>query len=147
MAGLQDRDGGAQLVCDVGNQVTAQLVLPVPRIGHLVERGGQLAQLARRGDVADPGGAFAASHGPGHHDDPFHWTGDTPGHGQAGQQREDRGQPGGAEDGLQQVGLQGPVCAGQPGIGEPDDHLPGALATDQHQRALLRGRHLRGEVR
>jgi len=146
VTGLQDRDGGAQLVRDVGDQVTAQLVLPVPRVGHLVDRGGQLAQFARRSDVADPGGAFAASHGPGHRDDPLHRASDTPGHGQAGEQREDRGQSGGAEDGLQQVGLQSTVRAGQPGIGEPDDGLPDRLAADQHRRALFRGRPLRGEV-
>jgi hypothetical protein len=29
-------------VRDVGDQVPAQLVLPVARVGHLVERGGQL---------------------------------------------------------------------------------------------------------
>ncbi len=59
--GLQDGDRGAQLVGDVGHQVAAQLVLPVARIGHLVERGGQLAQLAQRDDVADPGGASRAT--------------------------------------------------------------------------------------
>jgi len=147
VARLQDRDGSAQLVGDVGDQVAAELVLPVPGVGHLVERGGQLAQFAGRGDGADPGGALAAPHGPGHRDDPLHRPGDPAGHGQAGEQREDRGQPGGAEDGPQQVGLQGMVGAGQPGVGEPYDHLADPVAFRQNRHAALGGRRLRGKAR
>ena len=145
--GLQDRDRGAQLVRDVGDQVAAQLVLPVQGVGHLVERGGQLAQLGRAGDRADPGGAFAASHGPGYRDDPLHRPGDPPGHGQTGEHGQHRGQPGRTPDGPQQVRLQRMVGAGQPGTGEPDDGLTDPVAAHQHRRALLRRSRLRGETR
>ena len=40
VARLQDRDGGAEFVGDVGDQVAADLLLPVQGAGHLVEGGG-----------------------------------------------------------------------------------------------------------
>ena len=126
--GLQHRDRGAQLVGDVGDQVPAQLFLPVPRVGHLVERGRQFAQLAGRGHLADPGGALPAPHGPGHGDDPLHRAGDPPGHGQPGQQRQQRRQPGRARDRPQQLGLQAAVGAAQAGTGEPDHDLADPVA-------------------
>ena len=100
VAGLQDRDRGAQLVGDVGDQVAAQLLLPVQGVGHLVERGRQLTYLTGRSDRADPGGALATSHRPGHGDDLLDRAGDPAGDGEPGRQREQCCQPGSAGDGL-----------------------------------------------
>jgi hypothetical protein len=47
--GLQHRNRRAQLMRYVGDQVAAQLLLPVHGVGHLVESGGQFAQLAGAG--------------------------------------------------------------------------------------------------
>ena len=113
VARLQDGDRGAQLVGDVGDQVAADLLLPVQGAGHLVEGGGQLAQLAGRADLADPGGAVPGRHGPGHRDQPDDRAGDPPGHGEPGQQREQGGQPGRPGDGAQQRGLQAAVGGGR----------------------------------
>jgi tellurite resistance protein TerC len=143
---LQDRDRGAQLVGDIGDQVAAQLFLPVHRAGHLVERGGQLAHLARAGDPADPDAALPAGHPAGHRDDLLDRAGDPPGDGQPGQHGQQRGQPGRARDGPQQRRPQRVVGAGQAGAGEPDVGLPGPLAPHHDRRADLRARRLRGEA-
>ena len=83
VAGLQDRDRRPQLVRDVGDQVAAELLLPVQGVGHQVEGGRQLADLAGGGDRPDPGRAVPLAHRPGHGDQPFHRPGDAPGHAQA----------------------------------------------------------------
>ena len=71
--GLQHRDRGAQLMRDVGDQVTAQLLLPIHRVGHVVERDGKFTQLARAYCLIDLARAKSvrspppARTAPGHH--------------------------------------------------------------------------------
>ena len=119
VAGLQDRDRGPQLVGDVGDQSPAQLLLPVKRVGHLVEGGRQLAQLTRCRDLPDPGGAVAPAHRPGRRDQLPHRPGDPPGHGQPRQQRQHRRQPGRPGYRPQERRLQGVVRGSEAGAGEP----------------------------
>ena len=52
---LEDRQGSAQFVGNVGDQVAAQLIFTVEVIGHLIERFSELAQLART-VLVDTGG-------------------------------------------------------------------------------------------
>ena len=136
--GLQHRDRGAQLVCDVGDQIPAQLLLPVHRAGHLIEGGRQLAQLTRRADLAGPRGAVAGRHRPGHRDQPGDRAGDPPGHGEPGEQGQQGGQAGRARDGAQQRGLQDPVGGPETGTSGPDHGRPDPLAAGHHRRARLR---------
>ena len=79
MSRLEDRDGGAQLVRNVGDQVAAKLLLPVHGVGHLVERDAELGQRRRGGHIADPGGSLATRHSPGHVDNPLHSAGRSAG--------------------------------------------------------------------
>ena len=113
---------------DAGHQVAADLVFAVECIGHLVEGRGQVAQLARGPDLARPRGAVAARHGPGHRDQRRDRAGDPPRHRQAGQQGQQRGQPGRAGDGPQQRGPQQGVGGTEAGSGEPDQGRAQVLA-------------------
>ena len=136
--GLQHRDRGAQLVRDVGDQIPAQLLLPVHRAGHLIEGGRQLAQLTGRADLADARGAVSARHRPGHRDQPGDRAGDPPGHGEPGEQGQQGREAGRARDGPQQRGLQDPVGGPEAGTGGPDHGRPDPLAAGHHRRARLR---------
>src|SRR5207253_8771451 len=138
VARLQNGDGGAQFVRDVGDQVAADLLLPVQGAGHLVEGGGELAQFAGRVDLADPGGAVPRRHGPGRRDQPDDRTGDPPGHGEPGQQGEQGGQPSRTGDGAQQRGLQAAVGGVEPGTGGPNQRGTHPLAADDDRQARLR---------
>ncbi len=113
--GLQHRNRCAQLMRHVGDQIAAQLLLTVHSVGHLVERGGQFAQLAGAGYLADPGGALPTAHRPGNRDELLDRAGDPPGHGEPGQHGRQRRQPGRTRDGPQQRDFQGPVGAAQAG--------------------------------
>jgi membrane-associated protein len=64
-------------------QVAADLVLPVQRVGHVVEGCRQVLQFAQRRDVARPGDAVTAGHGPGRRDERRDRPGDPPRHWQA----------------------------------------------------------------
>ncbi len=101
VACLQHRDGGTQLVGDIGDEVAADLFLPFQGAGHLVEGGRQLTQLSGRADLARPGGVIPGRHGPGHRDQPGNRAGDPPGHRESGEQREQGRQTGSAGDGPQ----------------------------------------------
>jgi hypothetical protein len=54
VARLEHRDGRAQLMGDTRDQVTADLILTVQRVRHLIEGGGQFTQLPLSPDVAGP---------------------------------------------------------------------------------------------
>ena len=124
VAGLQHRDRRAQLVGDVGDQVAADLVFAVracrpsgrrPRPGRAARPGARTGPPARRGR-RPPWTGSPRSAGDR--------AGDPPGHRQAGQQGQQRRQPGRARDGLQQRGPQQGVGGAEAGAGEPDQSLP-----------------------
>ena len=145
MPGLEHGDGRAQLMGDARDEVPADLVLVVERVRHVVERGGELAKLAGRLDLARARGAVAAGHRAGHRDQPCDRTGDPPGYPEAGGEREQGGEPGGPGDGPQQRGPQYRVGGAEAGGGQADPHRAHLAPVDQHGRAGLWTRR-RGEA-
>ncbi len=134
---LEDRHRRAELVRDARHQVPADLVLAVERVGHLIERGGEFAQFARPAHLPRPGRPVAACHRPGHRDQPGDGAGDAPGDSEPGDEREQRGEPGGPRDGSQQRRPQDVIGAAETGRGEADEDGADLAPIDHHGHARL----------